>query len=212
MNNVLTIYGTLLSANVRKVLATAKALNIDFEFHSVNVYQGEGQSPEFLALNPMGQIPVVVDGDLTLRESNAILLYLANKSGDKGLLGRTPDEQALIAQWLFWESSQWQPMLAGVMAGHVGHRLLPDVVPAPSQTPDWQNQSCIKLLSILEANLAEHFLVGKSISLADFSVAAMTTYFYVCDFPFDAYPNLTTWLNNLKKLPGWADTLDQTWR
>lgn len=179
MSEILTIYGTSMSANCRKVAAVAQELNILFTLEETDVYQGHGQAESYLSINPLGQIPSIDDDGTVICESNAILLYLANQYGDSQLYGTDSLLQAKINQWLFWESSQWQPMLADIMGALVGHKLLPALIPEPTSAPDWAADKCVKQLSFLEASLQDGWLVGADISLADFAVVAMTTYFEV---------------------------------
>jgi glutathione S-transferase len=209
---MLTLYTTPLSANGRKPLAVSRELGIAPEIRLVNVYAGEGREPEFLAIHPLGKIPALVDGDFTLWESNAILIYLSEKYGDFRLSSRDPQERADILRWLFWESSLWQPALSALLAPVVGHRLLPNVVPAPKSPPDWRDARLLPLLALLEAQLAaRRYLTGTELTLADFSVAGMTTYFCHARFPVDAFPNFSAWLARIEALDAWQASADPLW-
>lgn len=207
-----TLHTTPLSANGRKPLALSHQLGLAPEIRLVNVYRGEGRTPGFLAINPLGKIPVLVEGDFTLAESNAILVYIAEAHGGFRLWSREPRTRAEILRWLFWESSAWQPALSAVLAPCVGHRLLPDVVPAPTAAPDWQSAQLVPLLAFLEAHLAGRaFLSGAELSLADFAVAGMTTYFHQAKFPSGAWPRLAAWLARVEALDGWKASADPLW-
>ena len=85
---MLKIYATPLSANGRKVLAVSRHLGLNADIHEVNVYRGEGRTPQYLAINPSGKIPTLIDGEFVLTESNAILLYLAEAHGANRLWSR----------------------------------------------------------------------------------------------------------------------------
>lgn len=87
---MLTLYTTPLSANGRKVLAVSHHLGLDPTVELIDVYKGEGRRPAYLALNPWGKIPTLVDDDFTLWESNAILQYLSEAYGDFKLSSRAP--------------------------------------------------------------------------------------------------------------------------
>lgn len=132
---MLTLYTTPLSANGRKVLAVSHELALSPEVRLVNVYAGEGRTPEYLAINPSGKMPTLVDGAFVLSESNAILQYLCEAHGDFRLGSRDPEGRARIAQWLFWESAHWQPARGAVLSAFVRHRLLPHALPAPNAAP-----------------------------------------------------------------------------
>jgi len=209
---VFTLHTTTLSANGRKPLALSHALGLEPEIRAVNVYKGEGRSAAFLALNPLGKIPVLVEDDLTLAESNAILVYIAEAHGGFRLWSREPRRRSEILRWLFWEASAWQPALSTVLAPCVGHRLLPDVVPAPASPPDWKNAQLAPLLAFLEAELAGRaFLAGAEVTIADFAVAGMTTYFHHAKFPSSDWPRLVAWLGRIEALDGWKASADPLW-
>ena len=208
-----TLYTTPLSANGRKPLALCHMLGLEPEIRLVNVYAGEGRAPAFLALNPLGKIPVLADGDLTLAESNAILVYIAEQYGRSRLWSAEPRARAGILRWLFWESSAWQPALSSVLAPCDGHRLVPSVVPAPAAPPDWQSPQLAPLLAFLDAELARGlaFLCGGELTIADLSVAGMTTYFLHAGFPSGAWPNIAGWLACIESLEAWKASADPLW-
>lgn len=208
----LTVHGTLCSANARKVIAVADEIGVSFDVRETNVYQGAGQTDTYLSLNSLGQIPLLEDGDKTIAESNAILIYLVSKFGANTLYTTNPSAQAMINTWLFWESSQWQPILTDVMRAHVGHKLLPSVIPAPASSPDWATDKCRKQLAFLEERLINPWLTGKRITIADFAVAAMTTYFKTCIFPFENYPNISRWYSAMNAVESWSATESEIWR
>ena len=132
-----TLYAAPISANARKPLALIDHLGLEVEIRTINVNRGEGQQPAFLANNPDGQIPVLVDGEFVLRESNTILCYLDIGAGATEPAGSDPKDRAELLQWLFWEASAWQPAIVEVLCAHVAHRLLPEVHPTPATPPHW---------------------------------------------------------------------------
>jgi glutathione S-transferase len=208
-----TLYTTPLSANGRKPLALCRARGRAPAIRLVDVYRGEGRTPEFLAIHPGGRIPVLVDGALTLPESNAILAYLAEAHGEGRFWAREPAGRAAILRWLFWEAAHWQPALIGVLAPFVGHRLLPERVPAPAAPPDWRDERLAPLLAELERTLdAQPFLAGAEPTIADLSVAGMTTYFRAAGFPAARHPALARWLGRMEALEAWSATAVDPWR
>ena len=209
---MLTIYTTPLSANGRKVMAVSQHLGLDPEIRLVNVYKGEGQTPEYLAINSTGKIPTLVDDQVTLSESNAILQYLAEVYGNFALWSRNPAERAAIASWLFWESAHWQPALSDVLSGFVGHKLRPEVVPTPENPPDWDDDQLRPLLLKLNTHTQDSpYLAGETITIADYSVAGMMTYFRSAGFPFASFPHLATWYERLEASEGWQKTAVELW-
>jgi glutathione S-transferase len=210
---MVTLYTTPLSANGRKVLAASHQLGLAPEICLVNVYRGEGRSAEYLAVNPSGKIPTLVDGDFTLFESNAILQYLSEAHGEYRLWSREPRARAAIARWLFWESAHWQPVLSAILSPFVGHCLLPDVLPPPAPHVPWDSELLQPLLRTLEAVLKGHpFLTGESLSIADFSVAGMMTYFRAANFPFEKTPFLSARYARVEALDAWQSTEAPLWR
>ncbi len=200
---MLILYTTPLSANGRKVLMVSQHLELRPEIRIVNVYQGEGRRPEYLAIHPMGKIPSLVDEGMVLWESNAILMYLAEAYGDCRLWARLPRPRADIARWLFWEASQWQPVLIAILTDFVKQQLFPGD-PHPPVQVNWADPSFMVQARLLDGQLVGcPYILGDELTLADFSVAAMMMYARPAGFPFDIYPNISAWLKRIESLPAW---------
>ena len=209
---MLTIYSTPLSANGRKVLAVSRELKLDAVIRLINVYRGEGRSADYLAINPTGKIPTLVDGDLILYESNAILPYLCEAHGNYCLWSRDLQARARIMRWLFWESAHWQPTLTQILSSCVGHRLLPKVVPHPGADPDWGAAELQGLLKVITTTLdSSAFLAGDHLTIADFAVAGMVTYFPVAGFRFESHLRFRDWYRCIEATDGWRATQDPLW-
>ena len=194
------------------MLAVSRQLGVSCEVHLVDVYKGEGRTPSYLAINPSGKIPTIVDGEFVLFESNAILLYLDEAHGGYSLSSSAAQARSRVAQWLFWESAHWQPSLSSVLSELVAHRLFPGRLPHPRAAPDWNHGTVQPLLRTLEAALAtQPFLTGSKLTLADFSVAGMTTYFKSCGFPFQEYPAISRWYDRFEELESWRSTEVALW-
>ena len=207
-----TLYTTPLSANGRKVLALSHHLGLRPQVRLINVYRGEGLTPEYLSINPTGKIPALVEGSFILSESNAILQYIAEAHGDCTLFSRDPRQRALINRWLFWEASEWQPSLSAILSPHVGHRLFPQSIPAPAGPAAWDEQRVQRLLVQLNDHLAIHsFLATGDLTIADFAVGGMMTYFTAAQFPFDAFPGIGKWYGRLEASRGWRESADPLW-
>jgi len=203
-----TLYTTPLSANGRKPLAVVRHLGLAVEVETIDVYRGAGRAPEYLAVQPAGKIPALVDGDFTLWESNAILLYLAEAHGAGALWSDDARERADIARWLFWEASQWQPALIAVLAPFVGHAL----GLGPAAVVDWSSARLQALAQLADTHLAgRSFFVGERLTIADLSVAGMMTYARAAAFPWDSYPGLAAWYARIERLEGWRATAVETW-
>jgi glutathione S-transferase len=140
------------------------------------------------------------------------LLYLAEVHGGNRLWSNEPKQRGRIAQWLFWESAHWQPTLIAFLSALVGHRLLPERILKPQQGPDWSAAAVQPVLSSLETGLsANAFVAGPAVTIADFSVAGMTTYFRAADFPFQRFRKIADWFARIESLEAWQATQSALW-
>src|SRR5689334_3652685 len=108
------LYNFPFSPNSRKVRAVAYELGIELDYVFVNLFRGESRTPEFLAKNPNGRVPVLEDGDLILWESTAIIAYLADKQGDTTIRPTTPRARAEVGRWLSWQLAHLGPAISKV--------------------------------------------------------------------------------------------------
>jgi glutathione S-transferase len=151
-----------------RVRWTLQELGADFEPIRVNLLAGEQRHPEFLKINPAGKIPVLVDGDLVLTESVAIVLYLAEKYSDKGLLPTELNERAQVNRWLLFAATELEQPLWRI-ARHTAlypeeQRLPEDVILARGEFKD--------MASVLETHMrGRQFIAGNSVTVADFVMA-----------------------------------------
>ncbi len=206
-----TLYTTGLSANGRNVLAAARELGLEPAIERVDVYRGEGRAPSYLAVNPAGKVPTLVEGAFTLSESNAILTYMSEAHAACALWSREPRGRADIARWMYWEASEWQPALVTVLAGRVA-QLLELTAPAPAQAVDWTHARFVRAARHLDAHLeGQAFLVAPWPTLADFSVAGMMTYARAAGFPFAAFPRIAAWYARMEAMASWQATAEGPW-
>lgn len=199
-----TLYTTPLSANGRKALALVRHLELPVDVRLVNVYRGEGRSPAFLSINPWGKVPTLVDDAAVLWESNAILVYLSEQFADFRLFSRDPVVRADMLRWMFWESSHWQPTLTRVLARGAGELLLEKSASAKSSV-SWDDAELVALLRGFESILEQRsYVCGAELSIADFSIGGMTTYFRVLGFPMQRFPAIAAWLRRMDDVVAWA--------
>jgi glutathione S-transferase len=141
-----------------------RELDAEFEFVPVNLLKGEHKSPEFLRLNPAGKVPVLVDGDLVIAESAAIVLYLADKYRDKGLLPARLDARAHVYRWTLFAVTELEQPLWRITKHRVVYpeekRLPADIALA--------REDFLAMAAILDAHLkGRRFIVGDSVTVAD---------------------------------------------
>jgi glutathione S-transferase len=141
-----------------------KELGAEFEFIPVDLQAGEHRRPEFLALNPAGRVPVLVDGDLVIPESAAIVLYLAEKYPKKGLMPASLEQRAQVYRWVMFAMTELEQPLWR-MAKHTflypEHKRLP-------QDIDLAREDFAAMASVLERHMnGRQFIVGDRITVAD---------------------------------------------
>jgi glutathione S-transferase len=163
------LYGFPPTRSIR-ALWTLRELDIDFEFINVNLMKGENRRREFLALNPAGKLPTLVDGEFVLTESVAIVVYLAEKFADKGLLPTDVQARAQAHRWLLFTATELEQPLWRI-ARHTS--LYPKAIRLPDEVGIARNDFC-DMAKVLEEHLSGRtFLVDGKVSVADF-VAAYT--------------------------------------
>ncbi|MEO5807358.1 glutathione S-transferase family protein [Devosia sp.] len=181
------IYGDLGSGNCLKVKYIADATGTPYVWHEVLARSGGTASPEFLALNPAGQMPVVVlDDGRPLAQSNAILRYLAQ--GTRFIPADRYDA-AKVDEWLFWEQYSHEPTVAVARARVVYDKQRPeDLDPALVARAN-------KALDRLEQALTgQNFLVGTSLTIADIALLAYTRQAPQGGFDLSGRPALLRWI------------------
>jgi glutathione S-transferase len=192
------IYGDTHSGNCYKLKLLCSLLSIQHRWISVDILNGETQTPEFLQMNPNGKIPLLVmDGGECLAESNAILFYLARNSY---LL---PEDDLLLArvlQWQFFEQYSHEPYIAVArfIARYLG---LPE-----ERKEEYEDKQAggYRALDVMDLRLQKgQFLVGNQCTIADISLYAYT---HVADeggFKLSRYPAILAWLKRIQSLDGY---------
>jgi glutathione S-transferase len=184
---MLRIYGDLGSGNCLKVKYIADALGLDYAWTDVISNAGATKTPEFLALNPAGQVPVVVlDDGRPLAQSNAILRYLARGSR---FLPEDAYEAARMDEWLFWEQYSHEPNVA-VARAHVLYR----GGTVATRDPGTVTRGEAALDRLEKALAGTEFLVGETMTIADISLLAYTRLSPEGGFDLTARPRLRRWI------------------
>jgi glutathione S-transferase len=180
-----------------RVRWTLQELGVDFEPITVNLVAGEHRRPEFLKINPAGRLPVLVDGDFVLTESVAIVLYLAEKYPDKGLMPTDLKQRAQVNRWLLFAATELEQPLWRI-SRHTAlypedQRLPGDVLLA--------SQEFRAMADVLEKHMQQRqFVVGDSVTVADFVVA------YTLDWAneaklLDGVPQLLAYMERMYARP-----------
>src|SRR3990167_3492064 len=164
---MLTVYGDSISGNCLKVKLTAEKLGIPYRWTELDVLKSETRTPDFLAMNPAGQVPLVILPDgRALAQSNAIIVHLAEESA---LIPADRYDRAKMFEWLFWEQYSHEPYVAVA-------RFQMAYLGKPRQELDEKLVTRGKAaLQRLEDGLEDgQFLVGDAVSLADVALVAYT--------------------------------------
>lgn len=191
------------TVNPRKACAVAKYLESPVEYVRVDLARGEHRTPEYLTLNPNGKVPVLVDGTRVLWESTAIMCHLAARSDSD--LWPQDDCQTEVIRWLSWDLAQFYRAGGTLYFEYLikpRFRLGdPDPAAIKHAIHDWR-----RLAAILDDHLRERqWLVGHSVSIADFAVAAFLPYAEGAHIPLQAFPAVQRWHARLNELEAWRD-------
>jgi glutathione S-transferase len=195
-----------LSPNTFKVTSVLHHLGLDFEMAPVDLPAGETHQPAYLALNPNAMVPTLVDGDLTLWESHAIMVYLAEKHGSD-LMPTDVRERAEVNRWLCWGLAQWNTSLGPIAF----ERLAPSFIPG-YQTDQAAVDKAMANLKRFAPVLNEHlkgrqFVAVDRVTVADYALAAMAAYRRPSQAGLEEYPEIERWLALVEALPAWQKTV-----
>jgi glutathione S-transferase len=189
---VMQIYADPITVNCRKVIAGLQLMGAPYELVHVDYFKGQQKEAPYATINPMKSLPAMVDGDLVLWESNAILQYAADKVGSEGTYPRDLKVRADINRWLLWESSSWFPSCYVFLVENCVKPLLGGN--ADGSVLNAQSEQFHKLAGILDQRLAKNNWLAGTPGWQQ--------------LPLKDHPNLTRWLlDRVEKLPAW----DRTW-
>ncbi len=158
------VWGRHCSFNVQKVLWTLDELGLQYEHHNAGGSFGGLDTPEFLAMNPHGQVPVIKDGSATVWESNSIIRYLSASYGVGTLWQASPEERSLADRWIDWSATALQPSFMRLFWGY--YRTPADR--RNHQGIESARTACLKHYRTLDVHLSKHrYLAGDQFSMAD---------------------------------------------
>lgn len=197
------------SPNCVDVLAAANQLGIPLETELVELTKGAQRNPAYLKINPNGKVPALVDGDFILWESNVIMQYLASKKPGSSLWPADDNIRADICRWQFWQASQWNRGTGILVWENLIKRFLNLGAPDPAKIQEGTDLFHTSA-SVLDNHLkGREYLVGKNLTLADFSVAAMLVYAGPGRYPLENYPEIRAWYGRIAVLDSWKKALPQ---
>ena len=194
---MLKIHGDLNSGNCLKVKWVCDHLSLPYEWIAVDTMKGESRTPEFLALNGAGQVPVVaLDDGRALAQSNAIIRYLAR---DSDLVPSDPFQQAKMDEWLFWEQYSHEPNIATCrfQMVYLGK-------PVSDLDPDKLKRGYFALARMEHHLALQKYFGGDRVTLADVALLAYTRVAPEGGFHLDGYGAIRRWIKDCEQALGLA--------
>jgi glutathione S-transferase len=188
------------------VQAVSNHLGIRVETEFLDFFAGDLQSPAYLAVNPVGMVPALVDGELKLWESNAIMQYLADRSGSDALFPRDSKQRADVVRWQSWELAHFNRAF-GTMAF--------EAVAKPGFDLGTTNQALVDAnREILERHarvLDQHvkgrgFVSGEGLTLADYSIIHLEGFKEQIPFDWSPFPSLNAYFERMRANAHWVAT------
>jgi glutathione S-transferase len=198
------LYSMHNSNNCRRVNATILHLGLTVEV--IEPPMGDLKKPEYLAINPNGKVPTLVDGDFKLWESRVIMQYLASTKPGSALWPNDAKKQADIARWQFWESSHLSRGTGAFAFEKLFKKIFmkqdPDPVALATGEKDFH-----AFAPLLNAQLeSRKWVTGSELTLADFSVGACFSYAEMSGLPWEPYTHIRAWWGRLNEVPAWKST------
>ncbi len=193
---MIKLYGHELSGNSYKVRLFLELLNLNYEWIKVDLMKGEHKSPDFLALNPFGQVPLLVDGETKLADAQAILVYLARQYGGEQWL---PLEALPLAQVVRWLSTTAGEVRQGPENARLYH-----FFGATSINIERAHQKAEYILTQLDQHLSTHtWLEFEHPTIADIAVFPYIALAPDGKIDLAPYPHVLAWIDRIKQLPGY---------
>lgn len=192
---MITIHGRATSSNVQAVMWAIGEMGLSHNRIDVGGAFGGTDTAEFLALNPMGRVPVLQDGALTLFESQAILRYLATKSEATTIWPQSPKALAISDQWMEWAKVNFYPVLT--------YKVFWQLIRVGAQDRDYEliadgADTLKELMAIAEEQIAQYgWLAGPDFSLADISFGTHLYRYFTADFERGDFPALAAYYDRL---------------
>jgi glutathione S-transferase len=190
--------------NPRKTCAVAKHVNAPVEFVRLDVATGAHKTPDFLAINPNGQLPVLQDGAFSLWESNAIMCYFARKTASD-LWPRDEIGQIETVRWLSWDGAHFSRHGGALYFEYVIKPRF-NLGPPDETTVSKATGGMRRSAAVLDAHLRDRrFVLGDKPTIADFALAVSLPYLEAVGKPLTGFGEIVRWHDRLNELPAWRD-------
>jgi glutathione S-transferase len=197
---MLQVLGRVSSINVRKVLWTCAEIGLPFEREDWGQGFRSPSEPGFIALNPNALVPIVVQGDFVLWESNTICRWLAAEHGRSDLLPTAPRERAQVERWMDWQAGElnnaWRTAFMGLVRKSAKHR---DAEAIAASAAEWN-----RLMGLLDGQLqrTRAFVAGDAFTLADIVLGLSAHRWFATPIERPALSAVSRWFAGLTARPG----------
>ncbi|KAJ4974748.1 hypothetical protein NE237_007922 [Protea cynaroides] len=206
------LYGNVFSTATLRAVATFHEKCVEFEFVPINFGTGEHKKEPFLSLNPFGQVPAYVDGDLKLFESRAITKHIAFEHQGKGteLLYLDLKKMAPVAVWMEVEAHQYDPVASKLVFEQAVKPLMLKMEPDSAVVEEHQKKLG-QVLDVYEARLSKSkYLGGDEFTLADLHHLPTLQYLKGTSTieVFEARPHVSAWVKDILARPSWIKAVE----
>lgn len=194
------------STTSRPVVLFASEAGIPLDYEVVDLFTGAQYLPQFSAINPSHQVPVLEDGDFRLTESSAILKYLAEKHRSSAYPSDLR-QRARVNERMDWlNTGFYRDFAYGLVYPQIFPFLRRSDDTVQAATVAWGKEKAVNWLKVLDENLlgANDYLCGDALTIADYLGAAMVVNGEAIGCDFDGYPSIKRWLDRMKSLKSWA--------
>lgn len=191
---------TAATPNGHKASCVLEALGLEYTVKDIKLMEGEQKKPEYLAINPNGRIPAIIDrdnDDFAVFESGAIMMYLAEKTGK--LLPSEAKARSKVVQWLMFQMAGVGPMMG---QANVFHRYFPEKI---QPAIDRYQSECRRLFEVLDAHLANNEWLADDYSIADIANWCWVRTYRWSGVEIDSLDDLRRWMDVMKTMPGMSE-------
>ncbi|MBI5782603.1 MAG: glutathione S-transferase family protein [Gammaproteobacteria bacterium] len=196
------LYGHPYSNAARRVQMLCEECGIPYTYQMVDLMKGEQYTPEYLALNPNGKVPVIDDDGFVLWESQTIMRYLADKHKVNAWYPSEPRSRMQVEQWLDWNQTRLGTECGKIMF----HTFFAGDKGKPEAIEDGKKWLA-KILPVMDGALARNkYLCGDQPTLADLAAATNIAYLEMCKYDLGPYPAVSKWYDAMKTRPSFTKT------
>ena len=198
---MITLYDMPLALNCYKVRLLLGLLGVDYRREPIDLLENEHKTPEFLALNPFGQLPVMTEGSLVLRDSQTILVWIARRHGDESWMPSDPDDEAIVNGWLSAAAYE-------IRLGPYDARLA-KLFPWLCVNAETVNQRSDIALGLYNDRLSDReWIALDRPTVADVAAFPAISQCGDGEISLEGYDAVQAWLGRMRALPGFVDILD----